>query len=73
MSLEGVSDEVIEHARTIKNVPDDWLYDWCANACGDFVFYPPGAQEAAQAQGTPFVLVCSNECLTQVLDKHGKR
>lgn len=66
--LSGVSDEIVEHARLVKDVPASWNVDWCANSCGDFVFYPPGAQEAAEKQGTPFVIVCSAKCLTEILE-----
>jgi hypothetical protein len=65
--LEGVFDEVIEEARQRVGVAPDWDVDWCLADCGQFVFYPPGAREAAQQQGTPFVIVCSGECLEQIL------
>jgi len=67
--LFGVSDEAIEESRKRVGVPDDWDVDWCANACGDFVFYPPGAREAAEEQGTPFVVTCTSECLEELLHR----
>lgn len=65
--LEGVFDEVIEEARVRVGVDPEWEVDWCANGCGQFVFYPPGAREAALDQGTPFVIICSSECLEELL------
>lgn len=54
--------EVIEHARRANNVPTDWLYEWCANECGELVFYPSGAATEAAARGIPLVIVCSMKC-----------
>lgn len=44
-----------------NNVPPDWILGTCTH-CGQRVWYPPDAEQAALARGVAFMPVCSTDC-----------
>lgn len=55
--------DVIDEARRRNDIPDDWPYAMCSNACGELVFYPP--------DGAGAIIVCTPACAKQLLAKIG--
>jgi hypothetical protein len=57
-------------SRLRNKVPADWAWTWCANPlCTQWVWYPPGAEDATVAGGLPFFVTCSEKCTVSVIKK----
>lgn len=62
------TDEQLAESRRRLHIPDDWAWTWCANPlCCEWLWYPPGAEEATKQGGLPFFSACSNKCTLSLI------
>lgn len=57
--------EFLAWSRSEHRIPDDWVWYWCENGCGEIVWCPPGLPSGV-------VKACSTRCVIEVTRKIGE-